>query len=84
MDYNETEYTLYQKAASFNQAILHKLGHPVDTGDTKQIFDSLKPEVQKKITEGNLRIFESQYGWGYTTQYGRAGEITMLTKDDLK
>lgn len=83
MQYNETEYTLYQKGKVFSQAIAKKLGHPTQTDNPQEVIDALRLDLQEKIKKEKLRVFEGIYGWAYTTQYGRAGEVTMLTKEDL-
>jgi len=84
MDYNRSEYDLYQDGKQFSQAINRKFGHPTQTENPQEVINALKPELQEKISKEQLRVFEGIYGWAYTTQYGRAGEVTMLTKDDLK
>lgn len=82
MDYtNETEFTLYKKGANFSQALMHKLGHAPN--NIQEVISALNPKIKDKIEKEKLRLFEGSYGWAYTTQYGRAGEVTMLTKDDL-
>lgn len=84
MEYGKTEHELYKEGAAFTQAINHKLGHATQTDKPEEVIQSLKQELQDEIAKDNLRVFEGIYGWAYTTQYGRAGEVTMLTKEDLK
>ena len=83
IEYGKTEHELYQEGKLFTQAIHRKLGHPTQTENPQEVINVLKPELQEKIAKEQLRVFEGIYGWAYTTQYGRAGEVKMLTKEDL-
>jgi hypothetical protein len=85
MEYNKglTEHEIQKIAAAFSKALEKKLGRLVTSEDTLEVIKALKPELQKKLEDEKLRVSEGIYGWFYTVGYGRAGESTMLTKDDL-
>jgi hypothetical protein len=83
MEYGKNEHELYQEGKLFTQAIHHKLGHPTQTENPQEVINALKLELQEKIKNDKLRVFEGIYGWAYTVKYGQAGEVKMLAKEDL-
>ena len=83
MQYHDTEYNLYERGKQFTQAITRKLGHPTQADNPQEVINTLKPELQERIKSEKLRVFEGIYGWAYTVKYGQAGEVKMLTKEDL-
>jgi hypothetical protein len=84
MEYGKTDHELSKEGASFYQAITKKLnGVPPANDEAIKVKGALKQELQDKITNNKMIIFESSYGWAYTVGYGRAGEVTMLVPNDL-
>lgn len=84
MDYGKSDHELYKEGAAFYQAIAKRLGGvPPANDEANKIKEVLKQELQDKITNDKLIIFESPYGWAYTVGYGKSGEPVMLTTNDL-
>jgi hypothetical protein len=84
MDYGKTDHELQKEGARFYQAITKKLnGVPPANDEAIKVKQALKPELQDRLTRERLVVFESNYGWAYTVGYGRSGDVTMLTPNDL-
>lgn len=83
MEYSETDFSAQQKANVFRQALDRKVGHPVETGDISTVMKALKKELLDEMIKNQQRIDEGVYGWAIFPPHGRAGQVRMLTKDDL-
>lgn len=81
MEYKESEFMLYQKGKSFQQAITHRLGRPPEK--PSEVFDALNTQTRIDLTNNKMTVFEGLYGWSYTVKSGRSGEVFMLTKENL-